>query len=167
MDTVETSPEAKAQPPARPTLLVVEDDAAMRRMIQEVLSGADADVVTAESSQAFPSSHPRVLSAHSSLVAVHSPSPYALAAPASEVLTTTPGAGYAFLSGNSLAAAHTTGVIALLLERQPDIDAERIAAILTATTTYSEGTASINACRAVARVTGTAPCPEPAANASF
>ena len=48
MDTVEGSPEAKAQQPARPTLLVVEDDAAMRRMIREVLSGADADVVPVE-----------------------------------------------------------------------------------------------------------------------
>jgi subtilisin family serine protease len=68
--------------------------------------------------------------------------------PATEVLTTTPGAGYAFLSGNSLAAAHTTGVIALLMERQPDIDAERNRRDLTATTTYSSGNASINACRA-------------------
>jgi subtilisin family serine protease len=98
---------------------------------------------------------------------VNSESPYTLAAPANEVLTTTPGAGYAFLSGNSLAAAHTTGVIALMMERQPDIDAERIAAILTATTTYSGGKASINACRAVARLAGTASCPEPTTNARF
>jgi subtilisin family serine protease len=98
------------------------------------------------------------LTAHSSLVAVNSDSPYTLAAPANEVLTTTPGAGYAFLTGNSLAAAHTTGVVALLMERQPDLDAERIAAILTATTTYSAGSASINACRAVATVAGTRSC---------
>jgi len=52
MDTVEGRPEEKAQLPARPTLLVVEDDAAMRRMIGEVLSGTDAAVVTVESSQA-------------------------------------------------------------------------------------------------------------------
>jgi subtilisin family serine protease len=108
-----------------------------------------------------------VLTAHSSKVRVNSDSPFTLAAPASEVLTTTPGAGYAFLSGNSLAAAHTTGVIALLMERQPDIDAERIAAILTATTTYSAGTASINACRAVARLAGSEPCLSPTANVRF
>jgi len=36
-------------------------------------------------------------------------------------------------------------------------DAERIAAILTATTTYSSGNASINACRAVARLADTEP----------
>jgi subtilisin family serine protease len=137
------------------------------RAIERGIVVVTAHPLTTESSQAFPSSHPRVLSAHSSLLAVNSESPYALAAPANEVLTTTPGAGYAFLSGNSLAAAHTTGVVALLLERQPDIDAERIAAILTATTTYTEGTASINACRAVARLAGTASCPEPASSARF
>jgi len=108
-----------------------------------------------------------VLTAHSSMVRVNSDSPYTLAAPATEVLTTTPGAGYAFLSGNSLAAAHTTGVIALLMERQPDIDAERIAAILTATTTYSSGNASINACRAVARLADKEHCLEPPPSVRF
>jgi subtilisin family serine protease len=113
---------------------------------------------TAELAVAFPSSHPRVISAHSSASAVNSSSPYALAAPAEEVLTTTPGASYAFLTGNSLAAAHATGVVALMMEREPDLDAERLAAILTATTTYSRGSASINACRAVARVSGASAC---------
>jgi subtilisin family serine protease len=60
-----------------------------------------------------------VLTAHSSLVPVNSPSPYLLAAPAYEVLTTTPGAAYAFLSGNSLAAAHTTGVVAFSWSASP------------------------------------------------
>jgi hypothetical protein len=106
----------------------------------------------------FPSSHPQVFSAHSSVQAAHSDSPYVLAAPAREVLTTTPGAGYAFLTGNSLAAAHATGVIALLLEREPTIDAQRIATLLTATTTYARGSASINACRALARLTDTPLC---------
>jgi hypothetical protein len=128
------------------------------RVIERGIVVVAAHPATVESSHAFPSSHPQVLTAHSSLVAVNSASPYALAAPANEVLTTTPGAGYAFLSGNSLAAAHATGVVALLMEHEPDLDAERIAAILTATTTYAGGTASINACRAVARLTGTAPC---------
>jgi subtilisin family serine protease len=137
------------------------------RIIERGIVVVTAHPPTAEGSQAFPSSHPRVLTAHSSLLAVHSDSPYALAAPADEVLTTTPGASYAFMSGNSLAAAHTTGVVALLMERQPGLDAERIAAILTATTTYSGGTASINACRAVAQVAGAAACPTPAADFRF
>jgi len=147
------------------------DDPLLSRLLDRVIERGIVVVTaypaTSESSYAFPSSHPRVLTAHSSKVRVNSDSPFTLAAPATEVLTTTPGAGYAFLSGNSLAAAHTTGVIALLMERQPDIDAERIAAILTATTTYSAGTASINACRAVARLAGTEPCLAPTANARF
>jgi len=147
------------------------DDPLLSRLLDQAIERGIVVVTaypaTSESSLAFPSSHPRVLTAHSSLVRVHSDSPFTLAAPATEVLTTTPGAGYAFLSGNSLAAAHTTGVIALLMERQPDIDAERIAAILTATTTYSAGNASINACRAVARLAGTEPCLTPPPSVRF
>jgi subtilisin family serine protease len=147
------------------------DDPLLSRLLDRVTERGivvvTAHPATAERSQSFPSSHARVLTAHSSLLAVNSDSPYTLAAPADEVLTTTPGAGYAFLSGNSLAAAHTTGVVALLMERQPDLDAERIAAILTATTTFSGGSASINACRAVAQLAGAAPCPGRASSASF
>lgn len=113
---------------------------------------------TAGAEFAFPSSHPRVITAHSSLSRVDSASPLVLAAPAEEVLTTTPGARYAFLTGNSLAAAHTTGVVALLKERQPDLDIERIAAILSTTTSYTPGRASINACRAVAEVARSTNC---------
>jgi len=139
------------------------DDRLLTRLLDRVIERGIV-VVTAHplvASSSFPSSHPFVLTAHSSTTPVNSPSPYILAAPANEVLTTTPGSRYAFLTGNSLAAAHTTGVVALLMERQPDLDAERIAAILTSTTTYSAGSASINACRAVARVTGTASCAAP------
>ncbi len=147
------------------------DDPLLSRLLDRVIERGIV-VVTAHpassaSSLAFPSSHPHVLAAHSSLVPVNSDSPYTLAAPADEVLTTTPGDGYAFLTGNSLAAAHTTGVVALLMERQPDLDAERIAAILTSTTTYSAGSASINACRAVARVAGAASCASSVANTGF
>ena len=136
------------------------EDPLLTRLLDEVVERGIV-VVTAyppSAASAFPSSHPRVLTAHSSITRVNSASPYTLAAPATEVLTTTPGSSYAFLTGNSLAAAHTTGVVALLKERQPDLDAERIAAILTATTSYAPGTASINACRAVARLAGTEPC---------
>ena len=137
------------------------------RAIERGIVVVTAHPASAASSVAFPSSHPRVLTAHSSLVPVNSDSPYAFAAPADEVLTTTPGAKYAFLTGNSLAAAHTTGVIALMMERQPDLDAERIAAILTATTTYAPGSASINACRAVARLGGAASCLAPPDDTRF
>ena len=122
---------------------------------------------TAAAALAFPSSHPQVFAAHSSSEAGSSDSPYVVGAPADEILTTTPGARYAFLTGNSLAAAHATGVVALLMERDHDLNAERIAAILTASTTHSIGRASINACRALTRVGVSAACTGGATTASF
>ncbi len=129
-------------------------------------------VVTAQpepagASVSFPSSHAQVLAAHSSTEISDSTSPFVIAAPADEILTTTPGAQYAFLTGNSLAAAHATGVVALLLERDPELDAERVATILTASTTYSAGRASINACRALTWLGVSAPCPGAAARVRF
>jgi subtilisin family serine protease len=116
---------------------------------------------------AFPSSHPLVLAVHASTETGDPSSPFVVGAPADEVLTTTPGAGYAFLTGNSLAAAHATGVIALLMQRKPDLDAERVAAILTASTTHSPGRASINACRALRWVGVSPPCTNATASVRF
>ena len=106
----------------------------------------------------FPSSHPGVLAAHSAAQVLDSASPYVIGAPATDVLTTTPGAQYAFLSGNSLAAANTSGVVALLVERDPHLNVARIAEVLTDTTTHEDGRASINACRALERLTDTTFC---------
>src|SRR6185295_7709258 len=50
-----------------------------------------------------------------------------------------------------LAAANTSGVVALLVERDPHVDVARIAEVLTDTTTHVDGSASINACRALER----------------
>jgi hypothetical protein len=54
------------------------------------------------------------------VVAMEQPSPRdgALAAPGAEVLTLVPGGHYDFASGNSIAAANVSGVIALLLARE-------------------------------------------------
>jgi subtilisin family serine protease len=106
----------------------------------------------------FPASHANVLAAHSAADPLADDSPFRVGAPATEVITTTPGASYAFLSGNSLAAAHTSGVVALLMERDPKLGAAAIAALLTDTTTRSAGLASINACRALERLSGKTLC---------
>jgi subtilisin family serine protease len=146
-------------------------DPLLARLLDRAL--ADGIVVVAaephrESPAArFPASHPRVIVAHSSFDALGAASPYRIAAPGNEVLTTTPGASYAFLSGNSLAAAHTTGVIALLMERDPELDVERIAALLTETTTLRTGSFSINACLALDRLTGNRTCEREAELARF
>ena len=105
-------------------------------------------------SAGFPASHPRVIVAHSSSTVTDSIAPYTLAAPATEILTTIPDSGYAFLSGNSLAAAHVSGVLALLMERNPEIDVEQVVRLLTDTSIYSGSTTSIHACFALATLMG-------------
>ena len=47
-------------------------------------------------------------------------------APGSEVLTTTPGATYAFRSGSSMSAAFVTGVAALLKQNYPDLSSAEL-----------------------------------------
>src|SRR5690606_6040813 len=44
-----------------------------------------------------------------------------VAAPGAEVLTTAPGGRFDFFTGSSFAAAHASGVAALVLEREPQL----------------------------------------------
>ena len=53
-----------------------------------------------------------------------------LAAPGREIITTVPPQAYNFISGSSLAAAHVTGIAALLLEREPRLSPTHVRAIL-------------------------------------
>jgi Subtilase family len=57
----------------------------------------------------------------------------ALAAPGVDVLAAAPEAGYAFSSGTSIAAAHVSGLVALMMERRPDLDLAAVRAILSET----------------------------------
>jgi hypothetical protein len=147
------------------------EDPLLGRLLDEVIARGIIVVAArperAVSGHEFPASHPRVIAAHSAAEDFDAGSPYVLGAPATDVLTTTPGAKYAFLSGNSLAAANTAGVVALLLERGPQAGVERIAEVLTDTTTRTAGGASINACRALERLTETVFCAHGAQLARF
>lgn len=69
----------------------------------------------------------------------------ALHAPGREVLTLTPGGHYDFVSGSSLAAAHVSGAVALLLAVEPGLDAAAVQELLRRT-----GTSAINVCAAIA-----------------
>jgi hypothetical protein len=70
----------------------------------------------------------------------------ALRAPGREVLTLTPGGHYDFVSGSSLAAAHVTGAVALLLAAEPRLDGAAVRALLA----RSAGSDGINVCAALA-----------------
>jgi subtilisin family serine protease len=82
-----------------------------------------------------------------------------LVAPGVEILTTTPPHAYAFLSGTSLAAAHVSGVVALLLQREPRMSPSQVRLVLfeTARPVTASGMPAIrlvDACAALARVVG-------------
>ena len=53
-------------------------------------------------------------------------------APGTDILGPTPGDRFDYFTGSSLAAAHVTGIVALALERAPDLNGEDLAAFLLA-----------------------------------
>lgn len=89
-----------------------------------------------------------------------------LAAPGIEILTTAPRDSYDFLSGSSLAAAHVSGVVALLLEHRPRISQGELWDLLIATArpvTTAVSTATtvvgvIDACAALEKLLGGSNC---------
>lgn len=134
-------------------------DPLLGRMLDQVIRRGTI-VVTAEppadARAGFPASHPRVIvaAAHASLPTLDAH--YVLAAPASEILTTLPNGSYAFLSGTSLAAAHVSGVAALLLQSEPTLTLERVVELLAGSApAAAPALESISASRALEALTGT------------
>lgn len=90
-----------------------------------------------------------------------------LGAPGQDILAATPGDGFDYVSGSSFAAAHVSGVVALLLERSPDLSPERLRDVLLETSrpVAGNGTSSsamIDACAALALVAPDSACRRPA-----
>ncbi|MBI2882969.1 MAG: S8 family serine peptidase [Candidatus Methylomirabilis oxyfera] len=85
-----------------------------------------------------------------------------LAAPGVEVMTTMPGAQFGVQSGTSLAAAHVSGVVALLLQVSPRISPEEVQHVLEETAEDLGapgkdrlfGSGRVDACRAIRRSVG-------------
>lgn len=144
-------------------------DALLSRLLERVV---DSDIVVVTSAPAgaepaarFPWGEPGVIVAQPPALApvgAELAMRHALGAPAQEILTTTPAADYAFLSGSSLAAAHVSGVAALLMERAPHLGTRRMAALLRETATSRRGRETVNACRALASLAGLNACGSPA-----
>jgi subtilisin family serine protease len=85
-----------------------------------------------------------------------------LRAPARDIVTLVPDGHYDFASGSSLATAQISGVVALLLARNPKLDASQLRDVLEQSTERHDTTRgpflSVNACAAVAMVVRGASC---------
>lgn len=90
-----------------------------------------------------------------------------MVAPGVEILTTAPRAGYDLLSGSSLAAAHVSGVVALMLQHQPGLEPNSVKSVLKKTGRLqashpledSRLFVLVNACQALADIGAAVGCP--------
>ena len=85
----------------------------------------------------YPAAYPRVIAVTATddrdrLFAQSVRGPHiALAAPGVDIVVPAPNKEYQFTTGTSVAAAHVSGVAALLIERHPEVDADTVFEVLT------------------------------------
>ena len=145
--------------PADPLLAALVAQGLKRGMI---FVGAVAPTLPPETgaTDEFPASTSGVLAVDTAEVHVRQDG--ILRAPGREILTLLPGGHYEFASGSSLAAAHVTGTVALLLAQDRDLDPSGLHALLTRTsarTATRGGVVNlINACNALASLVASARC---------
>jgi subtilisin family serine protease len=146
-------------------------DPLLERLLQLVLARGITVVAACRGPEcdSFPASVPDVIAVSNTLEPITAPAPVPastsasrvtpLVAPGTDVITTMPNGAFDFVSGSSMSAAHVAGIIALLLERRPDLDGTSLRQALT-TSVRTVGTAAgvVNACEALASLLG-AGCP--------
>jgi hypothetical protein len=87
-----------------------------------------------------------------------------LYAPGREILTLMPGGRYDFATGDSIATAQVTGVVALLLEKNRGLSATVAEEVLRETSMQTVASEHVDACGAVVALLGRGSCPGAAAN---
>ncbi|MBI1397947.1 MAG: S8 family serine peptidase [Betaproteobacteria bacterium] len=102
----------------------------------------------------FPAAHPGVVAVASSPVAM-SAKPV-LVAPGRDVLTALPAAQWGYVSGNSFAAAHVSGLAALFSQRLPRMDGSRFVAYFP-----EPSRAAADSCATLSAATGASACRPP------
>lgn len=81
-------------------------------------------------------------------------------APYTDVISTAPGGRYRYVSGSSVAAAHVTGVVALLLASEASLTADEIEDILSGALRDQDGGPLLDACAALQALgNGQTACP--------
>ncbi|CTP91807.1 subtilase family serine protease [Xanthomonas translucens pv. poae] len=102
----------------------------------------------------FPDATPGVIVVRSSSASASPPG--VLSAPGEDILTTQPNGGYDFTSGSSMATAHVSGVVALLLALAPQLDARSVHELLRRTSRQRDGLLQVDAAAAVQALPRTA-----------
>jgi subtilisin family serine protease len=124
-------------------------DRLLERLIEKAVSDGMVVVAAVDPQQpagGFPASMPQVIGVAASGTGL--PEKVVLA-PGDRVLTTTPNASWGFASGNSFAAAHVSGIAALLLEAAPSTHPGETISLLRSfsrPTDGAPGAGRLNAC---------------------
>jgi hypothetical protein len=144
--------------------LVGPDDPLLRGLIQEgmrrgiLFVGAASDAADGQRSL---SQLPGIIEV--ARTEAHSLSPAVIYAPGNDILTLMPGGHYDFASGDSIATAQISGVIALLLAKDRNLTASATSKLLRDTSVRVEasanGTVHVDACAAVVALVGRGSCP--------
>ncbi|HKI73795.1 MAG TPA: S8 family serine peptidase [Pseudomonadales bacterium] len=128
--------------------------AAYREGIVEVAA------VDPRETKSFPASLPEVIAVSAPLYVNAATPKDGLLAPGTDILTTAPGATYAFRSGSSMATAYVSGVAALIKQRQPGISPRALRADLVASSQYSvDAIPVVDICHAVSGKASAKYCP--------
>ena len=151
-------------------------DPLLTRLIEKAIAQGiivvAADPGTSVFRSRFPASIPNVIAVRATprmAAADVALTPSALWAPGTEIYTTFPNDRYEFVTGSSFAAAHVTGIVALLLELDPQLTAARAKEILQLPRQHMEKVADarmlteVNACAAIARLRGRETCTQESA----
>lgn len=146
------------------------DDRLLRRLIEQAAAQGMAVVAATDPlapDGGFPARLPQAMAVGSAARALPAG---AIRAPGERILTTTPNASWGFLSGSSFAAAHVSGIVALVLEVAPRMPPRELSALLRKHSPRDKagnGVGVVNACELlaqVARKTGCACCAAVAAH---
>ncbi len=138
-------------------------DPLLERLLREVQRAGIAVVAAHDERKAsFPASSPGVIVVGSQTGAVAGAG--VVHAPGTEILAPAPGERFDFVNGSSFAAAHVSGVLALMLERRPRLRLDEMREALQSTARASEAEPDarlVDACAALGAVDPEVRCEPP------